>query len=85
MQAAAAWDTVNTCEAMVRVPVRADAFGFAATLKLAVPLALPLAPLVTVIQLSPLVADQGQPPGDVMLVEPVPPAAVTDSALEEIV
>ena len=84
MQAAAACDTVNVCDATVTVPVRADAFGFAATLKLAEPLPLPLAPLVTAIQLSLLVADHGQPPGDVTSVEPVPPAAVTDSAAEEI-
>ena len=84
VQAAAACETVNVCEAIVTVPVRADAFGFAATLKLAEPLPLPLAPLVTVIQLSLLVADHGQPPGDVTLVEPVPPAAATDNAFEEI-
>ena len=49
MQAAAACDTVNVCEAIVKVPVRGEAFGLAATLKPADPLPLPLPPLVTVI------------------------------------
>jgi hypothetical protein len=85
VQAAAACDTVNVCEAIVKVPVRGEPFGLAATLKPAEPLPLPLPPLVTVIQLSLVVADQGQPDGDVTFVEPVPPAAVTERLFEEIV
>jgi hypothetical protein len=85
VQAAAACDTVNVCEAMVSVPVRADAFGLAATLKPAEPFPLPLAPLVTVIQLSLAAADQGQPAGEVTFVEPVPPLAVAERLFEEIV
>jgi hypothetical protein len=85
VQAAAACDTVNVCEAIVKVPVLADAFGLAATLKAAEPLPLPLPPLVTVIHVSLAAADHGQPAGEVTLVEPVPPAAVTERLFEEIV
>ncbi len=83
MQAAAACDTVNVCDAIVSVPERAVAFGLAATLKPVEPLPLPLAPLVTVIQLTLLEPDHGQPAGAVMLVDPVPPVAATDRLLAE--
>jgi hypothetical protein len=69
---------------MVSVPVRADVLGLAATLKPTGPLPLPLAPLVTVIQLSLLAADHAQPVPDVTLVDPVPPAATTDKLFDEI-
>ena len=55
----AAWVTVNVWPAMVSVPVRA-APVLAATLNATVPGPLPLAPLVTVIQLALDVADQLQ-------------------------
>ena len=84
MHGAAACVTVNVCVAIVSVPVRADAFGFAATLKPTGPFPLPLAPLVTVIQLSLLAADQLQPAPEVTFVEPVPPAATTDKLFDEI-
>ena len=48
------------------------------------PLPLPLAPLVTVIQLSLLAAVQAQPAPEVTFVEPVPPAATTDKLFDEI-
>lgn len=83
MQAAAACDTVNVCEAMVSVPDRGVAFGFAATVKPVDPFPLPLPPLVTVIQPTLLAADHGQPAGAVTLVEPVPPAAVGDRLFVE--
>ena len=70
--------------AIVSVPLRADVFGLAATLKPTGPLPLPLAPLVTVIQLSSLAVDQAQPAPDVTFVEPVPPAAPTDKLFAEI-
>ena len=70
--------------AIVSVPVRADAFGLDATLKPTGPLPLPLAPFVTVIQLSLLAADQSQPAPEVTVVEPVPPAAATDKLFDEI-
>jgi hypothetical protein len=70
--------------AIVNVPVRADVFGFAATLKPTDALPLLLAPLVTVIQLSLLAADQAQPAPEVTFVEPVPPAATTDKLFDEI-
>ena len=83
MQAAAACDTVNVCEAMVSVPDRGVPFGFAATVKPVEPLPVPLAPLVTVIQAALLEADHGQPAGAVTLVEPAPPAAVGDRLFVE--
>jgi hypothetical protein len=62
----------------VSVPVRAVAFGFPPTLNVTPPLPLPLDVPVSVIQLSLLSADHGQPPGAVTVVEPVPPAAAID-------
>jgi hypothetical protein len=64
---------------MVIVPARVDAFGFAAALKLTVPLPLPFAPAVTANQLvSLLTAVHVQPVGDETDVDPVPPPATTD-------
>ncbi len=57
---------------------------FAATLKPTDPFPLPLAPLVTVIQVLLLPADHAQPVDDVTLVEPVPPVATTDKLFDEI-
>lgn len=84
VQAAAACDTVKVCVAIVSVPDRVDAFGLAATLNAVEPLPLPLAPLVTVIQLVLLEPDHGHPAGAVTFVDPVPPAAATDRLLVEI-
>ena len=75
---------MNVRVAIVSVPVRADVLGLAATLKPTGPLPLPLAPLVTVIQLSLLAADQLHPAPEVTFVEPVPPAATTDKLFDEI-
>ena len=83
VQVAAACETVKVCEAIVSVPVRVEAFGLAATLKPTVPSPLPLAPLVTVIQLLLLEADHGQPAGDVTFVDPVLPAAGADRLFDE--
>lgn len=64
--------------AIVRVPVRLEATGFAATLNPAVPLPDPVAPLVTVIHESLLAAVHGQPVAAVTLLLPVPADAVKD-------
>jgi len=70
---------VNVRPPIVIVPLRAVVFGFADALNATVPVPLPLAPLVTVshdvLLLTPVHA---QPLGAVTLVDPVPPAAVTD-------
>ena len=76
--------TVKVRPAIVSVPVRVDVAVFAATLKPADPLPLPLAPLVTVIQVLLLPADHAHPVDDVTLVEPVPPVATTDKLFDEI-
>src|SRR5258708_40217672 len=57
----AAWVTVTVCPATVTVPVRAVVSGLAAKAKATVPLPLPEAPLVTVIQPVLLNAVQLQP------------------------
>lgn len=75
---------MKVCAAIVSVPVRGDTFGFAATLKPTGPFPLPLAPLVTVIQVLLLAADQAQPADDVTLVAPVPPVAAADKLFVEI-
>ena len=77
-QDAAACVTVNVAPAMVSVPVRLDATVFAATLKAAVPLPEPVAPLVTVIQAALLAAVQLHPLATLTLLLPVPPVAVKD-------
>ena len=58
--------------------VRLDATVFAATLKPAVPLPDPVAPLVTVIQAALLAAVHAQPVATVTLLLPVPPDSATD-------
>ena len=61
-------------------------FGLAATLNATVPLPLPLAPLVTVIQLVLLLtAVHAHPAGAVTAVDPVPPPAATDWLVGDIV
>jgi hypothetical protein len=65
---------LKVCPATVIVPVRAGPV-LAATEKLTVPLPVPVAPAVMVIQASLLVAVQAQPAAAVTLVEPAPPAA----------
>jgi hypothetical protein len=56
VQLAAAWVTVNAEPAIVSVPDRPVATVFVATLNATLPAAVPLAPLVTVIQLASLTA-----------------------------
>jgi hypothetical protein len=74
-----AWLTVNVWPPIVIVPARVVPLGFAAALKLTVPLPLPVAPPVTVSQLvSLLTAVHAQPAADVTVVDPVPPLATTD-------
>jgi hypothetical protein len=76
---AAAWFTVNVCPPIVSVPARVVPLGFAAALKLTAPLPLPEAPAVMVSQLWLLLtAVHEHPVGDVTVVDPVPPAAMTD-------
>jgi hypothetical protein len=70
--------TVKVLVAIVTVALRALVVVFAATLKLTVPLAEPLAPAVTVIQLAPLVAVHAQP--DVVVTATVPVPAVPANA-----
>jgi hypothetical protein len=77
-QVAAACVTVKVAPAIVMVPVRLEATVFAATLKAAVPLPEPAAPLVTVIQDALLAAVHAQPVATVTLLLPVPPASVND-------
>ena len=71
-----AWLTVKICPAMLSVPVRAGPV-LAAAVKATAPLPLPLAPEVIVSQFALLVAVQRQPPGEVTVTVPVPPAAAT--------
>ena len=83
MQAAAACVTVNVVPAIVSVPVRPVVTVFGATLKPTLPLPLPVAPLVTVIQLALLAADQAQPDPAETVLDPVPPLAVNDPLVGE--
>jgi hypothetical protein len=69
------WVTMNVWPSMVNAPVRCGPV-FAATENCVVPLPLPLAPDVTVIQASLLPAVQAQPAWAVMATEPDPPLAV---------
>jgi hypothetical protein len=85
VQAAAACDTVKVCDAIVSVPDRLAAVGLAATLKPVEPFPVPLAPLVTVIQLTLLEPDHGHPAGAVTVVELAPPAAAADRLVGEMV
>ena len=63
---------------MVTVPLRVEVAVFAATLYATEPSPDPLAPLVTVIHATLLVAVHAQPVSDVTATEPVPPPAGTD-------
>ena len=83
VHAAAACVTVNVVPAIVSVPVRFVVTVFAATLKPTLPLPLPFAPLVTVIQLALLAADQAQPGPAETVLDPVPPLAVNDPLVGE--
>jgi hypothetical protein len=65
--------TVKVFVAIVRIALRAAVVVFAATLKLIVPLAEPLAPPVAVTQLAPLVAVHVHPGVVVTATVPVPP------------
>jgi hypothetical protein len=79
VQGAAAWFTENVWPAIVSVPVRDVVLGLAATLNATVPLPLPVAPLVTVSHgVSLLTPVHEHPAAAVTVVDPVPPAAVTD-------
>jgi hypothetical protein len=71
---AAASSIVYVTPPMMMVPVRA-APVFAAVWNVTVPLLLPDAEPVMVIQFAVVVAVQEQPPGAVMLMDPLPPAA----------
>jgi hypothetical protein len=68
--------TVNVWPAIVNVPVRKTP-GFTATVKLTVPLPVPEAPDVTVIQLTLATAVHEHPVPAVTALEPVPPPAAT--------
>jgi hypothetical protein len=71
--------TVNAFPAIVRVAVRDPLAVLAATVNAVVPLPVPLAPLVMVIQDTGLVAVQSpQPALAVTAALPVPPAAAID-------
>ena len=71
--------TVNVWPPIVSEPLRCAVVGFAAALKLTVPLPLPDAPAVTVNQLVLLLtAVHAQPAGAVTLVDPVEALATTD-------
>jgi hypothetical protein len=70
--------TVNVCPPTVIVPVRLALPVLAATLNDTVAVPVPLAALVTVIQLAVLDAVHAQPAMVVTVNDPVPPAAGTD-------
>jgi hypothetical protein len=79
---AAAWVTVNVRPAMVRVPVRTEVVGLAATLYGTVPFPVPLVAPVSVIQLAFDRADQAQPAPAVTPTLPVVPPEPTDRPVE---
>lgn len=85
VHAAAASSTVNVLPAIVRVAVLADVAVLAAAVYDTLPLPLPLAPLPIVTHEAPLVAVQPHPAAAVTVTEPVPPAAVCDRLVGEIV
>ena len=70
----AACETANTRFAIAIVPLRA-APVLAATVNVTVPFPLPVAPEVTVIHGTVLLADQAHPDDDMTLMDPGPPAA----------
>ena len=69
--------TVKVCPAMVTVPVRGVPAVLAATLSDTVPLPVPDAPAVTVIQLALLVAVRAHPVVPVTVTDCTRPAAAT--------
>jgi hypothetical protein len=69
--------TVKVRPPIVSVPVLDVVPVYAATEYPTVPLPWPLAPLVTVIQAAPLAAVQAQPPAELTVTLPVPPAGAT--------
>ena len=85
LDAAAACETVNVWPAMVNVPVRELEPVLAATEKVTVPLPVPLAPDVIVIQVALLVAVQGQPLLAATLELPLPPPEGNEALAGEIV
>jgi hypothetical protein len=74
---------VNTCPAIVSVPVREDVAVFAATLYPTVPLPLPLAPELMVSQVTLLVAVHAQPAATVTLTVPLDAEAPTEPLDDE--
>ena len=72
---AAACVTVNTWPPTLTVPVREVRAVFAAMVSPTVPLPVPLAPELTIIQAAALAAFQAQPVPAVTLMLAVPPAA----------
>ena len=79
-QAAANCVTLKVCPPMVTVPVRGVPTVLAATVNDTVPLPVPVAPAVTVIQLAPLVAVRAQPVVPVTVTVAAPPPAPTLAA-----
>ena len=77
--------TVNVLPPIVSVPVRGVVAVLAATLYVIDPLPLPVAPAVTVIQASLLVAVHAQPPAAATVTVPVPAAEVGLAVAGEIV
>ena len=75
--------TVKVRPAMVSVPVREDVVELAWTLKPALPLPVPLAPDVTVMNEELLTAVQAHPVVVVTVDEPVPPPAAIDCVVGE--
>ena len=80
VQGAPAWLTVNVCPAIVRVPVRDPAAVLAPTLYETVPLPVPLAPAVTEIHPTLVVAAHVQPALAVTFTVPVVATEVVKSA-----
>jgi hypothetical protein len=80
----AACETVNVLPAIVSVPVRIEVMVLGATVKLAEPSPEPVAPAVTVIQVTLLTAVQVQPVFVVTVADPVSPAAEADRLEGEI-
>ena len=76
MQGCALCVTVKVWPAIVTVPVRCAVAEFAAMVMLTVPLPVPLAPPVTVIQAAPLAAVHAQVEGEVTLTLVDSPAAM---------
>jgi hypothetical protein len=70
---------------MVSVPVRCDGVVFACTLKPAVPLPVPLAPDVTVMNDALLAAVHVHPLVVVIVEDPVPPPAAAECVVGEMV